>query len=107
MELQWRGGVWPSGGCERRALPPCRVLAATERFLVLDKDATAPDSYEVLGVAPDVTATDVRKRYFKLSLTVPLPPSPLPPQPIWQRRLRRGRAWMCGGVLVARMARHT
>lgn len=95
MELQWRGGGWPSGGCERRALPPRRVLAATERFLVLDKDATAPDSYEVLGVAPDVTASDVRKRYFKLSLTVPPPP---PPQPIRQRRLRRGCARMCCGV---------
>lgn len=49
-----------------------RVLEATEQFLVLDKDTTTPDSYEVLGVASDIAAGDVRKRYFKLSLTVRL-----------------------------------
>lgn len=48
----------------------CGVLAATQAFLALGSNPALPDAYQVLGLPHDVTSADVRKRYFKLSLTV-------------------------------------
>lgn len=50
--------------------PACRVLAASEQFVVLGADPAVPDSYQVLGLPLDATSTDIKRKLHKLRLTV-------------------------------------